>query len=116
MRAKSRSNIGMVRILRDMLDMEGADKEFLLAEITRLTHGRDALFDMRQPPAKAPAAKATTTTSTTTLRQRRMTTALDGDDDGATIGHHTNVDAGGGGDGDSTSLRSHSETRAGPSV
>lgn len=48
MRAKSRSNIGMVKILKDMLRMEGIDKEFLLAEITKLTQGRDAMFSMAE--------------------------------------------------------------------
>lgn len=53
MRAKSRSNSGMVKILKDMLRMEGADKEFLLAEITKLTQGRDALFSMCERKAAA---------------------------------------------------------------
>lgn len=66
MRAKSRSNIGMVRILRDMLDMEGADKDFLLTEITRLTHGRDAMFALTKLPAE-PQSNA----SDATIRQRR---------------------------------------------
>jgi transmembrane channel-like protein len=44
LRAKSRAQIAMVGLLREMLFFEAKDKEFLLSNITKLTHGKEWLF------------------------------------------------------------------------
>lgn len=35
----------MVKLLKEMLQMEAKDKEFLLSNITRVTDGKDWLYD-----------------------------------------------------------------------
>lgn len=37
MRTKTKSHIAMVKLLKDMIYIEGKDKEYLLANITRVT-------------------------------------------------------------------------------
>lgn len=37
MRTKTKANIAMVKLLKDMIYIEGKDKEYLLANITRVT-------------------------------------------------------------------------------
>jgi transmembrane channel-like protein len=44
LRAKSRAQIAMVGLLKDMLFYEAKDKEFLLSNITKLTQGKEWLF------------------------------------------------------------------------
>ena len=45
LRAKSKARRAMVKILQEMLFMESQDKEFLLSNITKVTQGKDWLFD-----------------------------------------------------------------------
>uniref|UniRef100_A0A182J950 Uncharacterized protein n=1 Tax=Anopheles atroparvus TaxID=41427 RepID=A0A182J950_ANOAO len=41
LRAKSRAQIAKVRLLKELLSMEGKDKEFLLANLSKLTRSKD---------------------------------------------------------------------------
>jgi len=45
LRSKSKARIAMVKLLKEMLQMEAKDKEFLLSNITRITQGKDWLYD-----------------------------------------------------------------------
>ncbi|XP_037025849.1 transmembrane channel-like protein 5 [Bradysia coprophila] len=45
LRSKSRARIAMVKLLKEMLQLEAKDKEFLLSNITRITEGKDWLYD-----------------------------------------------------------------------
>lgn len=45
LRAKSKAHIAMVKLLKEMLYLEGKDKEFLLANIKKLTHESPFVFD-----------------------------------------------------------------------
>jgi len=45
LRSKSKARIAMVKLLKEMLQLEAKDKEFLLSNITRITEGKDWLYD-----------------------------------------------------------------------
>lgn len=45
LRAKAKAQIAMVKLLKEMLFFEGQDKEFLLSNISRVTQGKEWLFD-----------------------------------------------------------------------
>jgi transmembrane channel-like protein len=46
LRAKSRAQIAMVQLLKEMLYFEAKDKEYLLSNITKLTNDKEWLFAM----------------------------------------------------------------------
>lgn len=49
LRAKSKSRIAMVKLLQEMLYYESQDKEFLLSNISKVTQGKEWMFDSEPP-------------------------------------------------------------------
>ena len=46
LRAKAKAQIAKVKILKEMLYLEAKDKEFLMGNISRLTHGKELSFQL----------------------------------------------------------------------